>query len=245
MSLASALIIGDEILTGKVQDENSVVLARMLFERGVRLSRIETISDDIETIATSVKYLSNHFDYVFTSGGIGPTHDDKTYEAIAKAFHLKMGYHEKVLEKFAEYHQLFLSGKPLNEARQKMAFLPMPCEIIQTEGLWLPLVVVKNVYILPGIPSLFEKLVNGIKHRFDGPAIERILIYTLNSEGDIAADLERIQNAFPKVAIGSYPKTSDAYKVMISLEGTDHQAVQEAAHQVEVAICGFRTFERI
>lgn len=241
MSLASALIIGDEILSGKVQDENSIVLARMLFERGVRLSRIEVISDDIEEIAASVKRLSDAYDYVFTSGGIGPTHDDKTYEAIAKAFNLEMAYHEVVLAQFSEQHRLFLSEKPFNLARKKMALLPRPCEIIQTEGLWLPLVVVKNVYILPGVPSLFEKLIHGIKNRFHGPAIERILIYTLSAEGDIATDLENIQNTFPKVAIGSYPRTNDAYKVMISLEGTDHQAVQEAASLVEVAICGFRS----
>ncbi len=240
MNLASALIIGDEILTGKVQDENSVVLARMLFERGVRLSRIEVIPDDIEIISASVKYLSNNFDYVFTSGGIGPTHDDKTYAAIAKAFNLEMAYHETMLAKFSEYHRIFLSEKPLNEARKKMALLPRPCEIIQTEGLWLPLVVVKNIYILPGVPGLFEKLINGIKNRFHGPVIERILIYTLHAEGDIAADLESIQNTFPKVSIGSYPGTNNAYKVMISLEGADHQAVQEAARLVEIAICGFR-----
>jgi molybdenum cofactor synthesis domain-containing protein len=240
LTQASALIIGDEILTGKIQDANSVILARMLFERGVRLSRIEVVSDDIDEIATSARRLSGTYDHVFTSGGIGPTHDDKTYKAIAKAFNLKMAYSELVLAKFSEYHQRFLPGKPLNEARKKMAFLPTPCEILLTEGFWLPLVLVKNVYILPGVPSLFEKLVQGIENRFQGPAIKRILIYTRQSEGDIAEDLENIQNSFPKVSIGSYPRTNDAYKVMISLEGTDLSAVQDAANLVEVAICGFR-----
>jgi molybdenum cofactor synthesis domain-containing protein len=238
---ASALIIGDEILSGKIQDENSLVLARTLFEQGVRLTRIEVIPDDIDKIASCVRQMSKESDFVFTSGGIGPTHDDKTYEALAKAFGLKMSYHPETLRGFVEYQTLYAPDKPLNEARKKMAFLPEPCEIIHTEGLWVPLVVLGNVYILPGVPSLFARMLEGVKHRFKGPAIERVLIYTQKSEGDIAAELEAVQNAFPQVAIGSYPKYGlPEYMVMLSLEGTDKEAVHEAARLVEAAVEGYR-----
>ena len=240
MVSASALIIGDEILSGKIQDKNSYVLAKVLFERGVKLSRLEVISDDIDEIGRCLKRMSVTSDYVFTSGGIGPTHDDKTYEAIAKAFDRKLVYHEQSLKRFTEHLSARTPSVSLNEARKKMVLLPDPCEILWTPGLWVPLVIVENVYVLPGVPELFEHMLTANKMHFKGPPIARILVYTAMPEGDIAFDLERIQNAYPQVAIGSYPRQDMIdHKVMVSFEGRDAIAVQQAAEEAKEAIGGF------
>lgn len=225
MVCASALVIGDEILTGKVQDANSVVLARMLFDRGVPLLRIEVVPDQVDEMISCLRRLSKTHDYVFTSGGIGPTHDDRTYEAVSKAFDRPLAYHQATLNTLKE--------RPGSESRFKMALLPQPCEILSTPGLWVPLVVVENVYVLPGIPSMFAHMINGIKDRFSGPPIERVLLYSPKPESEIALELEAVQNTYPRVAIGSYPKDGvGEYRVMVSLEGTDRKAVLEAADQV-------------
>ncbi len=234
MSTAMALIIGDEILSGKVLDQNSHTLARILFDCGVKLLRIETISDDVDEIASCLQRMSKLAQYVFTSGGIGPTHDDKTYEAVAKAFDRKLIYHEPTLQGLKAHLGAGENSKPLNEARMKMALLPTPCETIPTLGVWMPLVVVENIYILPGVPKLFEYMLEGAKTNFVGQKFTRELLYTQKSEGDIAVVLAQVQEAYPGVAIGSYPRyDSPDYRVMVSIEGRDADAVKQAAADIE------------
>lgn len=240
LSRAAAIIIGDEILTGKVRDENTFVLAKTLFERGVSLQKVVVIPDIVDEIADTVRAFSNQFDFVFTSGGIGPTHDDKTYEAVAKAFGLPLEFQEAIIKRLTQFHNKTLSDVKLNDAQKKMLFLPKPCEIIPTNALWLPLVVVKNVYVFPGVPKLFEALLTEVKGRFNGKVKTRILLYTKKSEGDIAYDLGRLQSAYPQIAIGSYPKyESPKYRVMVSLEGISKDLVSEVATKVKNAIDGF------
>ncbi|MEI6806597.1 MAG: competence/damage-inducible protein A [Myxococcaceae bacterium] len=130
MPRASAIVIGNEILNGKVQDANSQTLAKTLFECGVSLALIETIPDKTEVIISTVKRHAKEFDLVFTSGGIGPTHDDITYDAIAKAFDRKLELHAETLKRYKE-----ILGKEPNQARQKMALLPEGAEIFWTEHL--------------------------------------------------------------------------------------------------------------
>lgn len=241
MSTAAALVIGDEILTGKVQDQNSYTLAKVLFQRGVQLKSIETVPDDIDVIVASLQKLSASVRYVFTSGGIGPTHDDKTYEAVAKAFGRQLLYHEPTKEALCAY--LSARGKLhlLNESRLKMALLPTPCHIISIPQLWVPLVVVENVYVLPGVPDLFAHMLEGAASCFEGLPFYRVLLYTHRSEGDIAYELARWQAAFMNVSIGSYPRYDQAdYAVMVSLEGRDKMAVELAAQQVAGSIEAFR-----
>ncbi len=238
---AAAVIIGDEILTGKVKDENTFVLSQLLFERGVCLNKVEVIPDVVDEIASVVRRLSNSFDYVFTSGGIGPTHDDKTYESVAKAFNLPLEFRESIVEEIAAFYNKSLNDIKINKAMQKMLVLPQPCEIVPTHVLWLPLVVVKNVYVFPGVPRLFADLLHAVKDRFCGQAKERVLVYTKKSESEIAGVLEEIQTKYPEVAIGSYPKYKhDSYNVMISLESFDAELIKEAVNKVEAAITGFR-----
>ncbi|MDA0713460.1 MAG: molybdopterin-binding protein [bacterium] len=244
MKTASALIIGDEILTGKIRDENSVVLAQVLFECGVKLARIEIIPDDISEISRSIKIMSNTFDHVFTSGGIGPTHDDKTYEAIAHAFDLKLEYHEPTLAKFIKYHELYGNDKLFATAHKKMALFPMPCEVTPVEKLWISLVTVKNVHILPGIPHLFHQLLQVVRPKLQGKPFERVLIYTKKYEGEIADILSDTQEEFPSVAIGSYPQKSSEHKVMVSVEGQDNKIVNLVAQKIALLIDGFNKEEK-
>jgi molybdenum cofactor synthesis domain-containing protein len=241
VSTAAALIIGDEILSGKIRDLNTHALAEVLFEQGVDLMRVVVIPDDIPTIVNDVRKLSAEFDYVFTSGGIGPTHDDKTYEAVAKAFERPLAVHEQALDKLIANMQAHYPERTLTQARKRMALLPDPCETIWTPNLWVPLVVVENVFVLPGIPSLFAAMLDSARPRLVGTPKHRIQIYTHMSEGDIAEALSLTQHKFSDVAIGSYPKTTDAsYSVMISLEGRDRVHVEQAAEEVERATKGYR-----
>ncbi|KAJ8909188.1 hypothetical protein NDN08_005881 [Rhodosorus marinus] len=236
---AAALIIGDEILTGKTVDTNSNFLAKFLFARGVDLKRVEVIPDDMEDIGDSVKRLSNNFDYVFTSGGIGPTHDDLTYEAIARAYGLDLEVDESIV---AEMKRIQPDGE-VNESRLRMATIPTKCEKLETEGLWVPLVVVNgNVYILPGVPVILERMVNAASSRFGNglPPRSRRIVYTKMHEGDLAESVGKIANKYPQVAIGSYPRTDKTHKynVKITLEADDQAQVEAAASEVVLAING-------
>jgi len=171
----AACIIGDEILTGRIADTNAHFLAKECFNRGLDLQKIIVVPDDMSDIGNAVSELSNKYDLVFTSGGIGPTHDDITYEAIANAFGLKLEEHQPTVERmlnhgFVRENSILLKlpeipnrpkPRPLNAARLRMATLPTPCDVMYPcDDLWVPLVTVNNnVSILPGVPRLFEIMI--------------------------------------------------------------------------------------
>jgi molybdenum cofactor synthesis domain-containing protein len=245
-STAGFVVIGDEILTGKIQDVNTHKLASVLFERGVKLTRVETIPDDLDDIAETVRRMSERHTYVFTSGGIGPTHDDMTYEGVARAFGRGVAYREDVLAKMAEHIRARGWGE-LNEDRKRMALMPEGCDLLITEGeLWVPVCRVENVHILPGVPQLFAHLLDGIADNFSGTRQHRVLLYTQTWEGDIAAPLRRVDEENPGVQIGSYPKFGDehAYKVMVTLEGADEAEVERVADELVAALPASRTEPR-
>jgi len=174
-STVATCIIGDEILTGRIADTNAHFLAKECFNRGLDLQKIIVVPDDMEEIGNAVTELSRKYDLVFTSGGIGPTHDDITYEAIANAFGLKLEEHQPTVERMLNHGfvredsiLLKLPGipnrpkpRPLNAARLRMATLPTPCSVMYPcDNLWVPLVTVNNnVSILPGVPRLFESMI--------------------------------------------------------------------------------------
>ncbi|MES2503673.1 MAG: molybdopterin-binding protein [Myxococcota bacterium] len=229
MPRASAIIIGNEILNGKVQDANTQTLARVLFECGVALKCVETIPDHTETIVETVRKHSATYDLVFTSGGIGPTHDDITYDGVAKAFGQNLALHAETVRRYREFH-----GKEPNEARKRMALLPENAEVFFNDGLWVPTVYLRPVYVLAGIPELFTQMLEGIRHRFTYQSFERALIYTDRLEGDIAAELEQVQQQFSDVEIGSYPqKPGSDHRVMLSVEGANAEHVRQAADLIE------------
>lgn len=244
MKSASLIVIGDEILTGKIKDENSFIFANTMFDRGVKVPRIETIPDGVDIIAERVRAHAKDYDYVCTSGGVGPTHDDVTFDGVAKAFSLPLVLHDEALSYFQKAQSKASRGDTVSVAQQKMLILPSPCTVHFLAPLWLPLVQVKNIYIFPGVPHLFQKLMTDFSSLFTGEKFYREIIYTNLSESLIAFELKKVQDATPSVAIGSYPQMpGKSYNVMITIEGTSEQTVQEVAKCLLPLIEGRSTCE--
>ncbi len=217
MPSAALLVIGNEILSGKVVDSNSPFLATELRELGVDLERILIIPDDIDMIAREVLAMSQSFDFVFTSGGIGPTHDDLTMDAIAKAFDRELELNQSMVERM-ERHQ----ESPVNESQRKMALIPAGSQVIDAGDLWFPVVIVENVHIFPGIPKLLQKKFHSIRDRFRGVPFQLARVYVKQRESDIADHLNDLLTEFPELMLGSYPKIEERdYRVLLTLESRD------------------------
>lgn len=232
MPTAALLVIGNEILSGKVRDTNSPFLAVELRKLGVDLERIVTIPDAVETIARETRALSDAYDFVFTSGGIGPTHDDLTMDGIALAFDRKVVVHQAMVERMQRY-----SEKPVNEAMRKMAMIPDGAEVVDVGGLWFPVVIVENVHILPGIPELFEKKFHSIRDRFSGMPFHLRKFYVRENESEIADVLNALLAEFPALMLGSYPRIDELdYRVLLTLESRDVAYLERAAAQLARAL---------
>jgi len=228
MSTAALLVIGNEILSGKVRDTNSAFLAVELRKLGVDLERILTIADEIDLIARETRAMSEAYDFVFTSGGIGPTHDDITMDGIAQAFGRKVEFNQSMLDRMARY-----SEKPLNDAMKKMALIPTGADVLDVGGLWFPVVVVENVHIFPGIPELFEKKFHSISDRFSGVPFVLRKLYVRENESDIAEILNALLREFPELMLGSYPRINEEhYRVMLTLESRDAEYVGRATQML-------------
>ena len=224
MPTAGLLVIGNEILSGKVRDTNSAYLSVELRKLGVELERILTIPDVIDTIAHEARVMSEAYDFVFTSGGIGPTHDDLTMDAIARAFDRKIVLNQSMVDRMARY-----SKQPVNDAMKKMALIPEGAEVLDVGGLWFPVVVVGNVYVFPGIPELFEKKFDSIRDRFAGVPFRLRKIYVRENESEIAETLNKLLEEFPRLMLGSYPRINESnYRVMLTLESRDPDYLNRA-----------------
>lgn len=221
---AGIVVIGNEILSGKVQDVNAAYLVRELRILGVDVKKITVIPDEVDVIATEVSTFSGQFHVVFTSGGVGPTHDDVTIEGIAKAFGRRVVRHPE-LERLLRSRY---SGQ-LNEARLKLTHVPEGATLVSEDGLWFPVVTIQNIYIFPGIPDLLRQKFDLIKERFrDRPFFLR-KIYVTESEGTIAECLHELLRELPELMLGSYPELHNPdYKVMLTLESKDETYVQGA-----------------
>jgi len=222
MSTAGIIIIGNEILSGKVADVNSAFLCEELYKLGVEVMRISTIPDDIEQIAEEVRKMSRAYDYVFTSGGVGPTHDDCTLEGVAQA----LGRGLTVRREITALLERYLGG-PLNEGQLKMARVPEGSELLGNASIVFPVTAVENVYLFPGIPKLLRLGFEDIRERFRGSvpfALRRLYLNCYESE--VAEELRRVQDAFPDVRIGSYPRTGEeAHRVLLTFESRDSERV--------------------
>jgi len=230
MSSAGIVIIGNEILTGKVQDENTPYLLRELRRQGVDVPRVHVISDVIDEIALDVRAFARAFDYVLTSGGVGPTHDDVTMEGVAAAFDIP-------LEQNAEMTGLLLTalrGREPNASHLKMCMLPVGATLITTKDLWFPLVQVRNVYVFPGIPRLLQAKFEAARESFRGDPIYLRRVYVSLIESDIAADLNELLVEFTELMLGSYPRTSNEvdYMTMLTLESRDESYADRAAQSL-------------
>jgi len=199
---AAILIIGNEILSGRTQDTNTSTLSLWLNSIGVRVQEVRIIPDIEDTIVNSVNSLRKIYDYVFTTGGIGPTHDDITAQSIAKAFNLDYEIHKegyKILEKY------YKPGE-FNEGRQKMIWMPKNAKLLLNPTSGAPGFSVENVFCLPGVPSILKSMLGGLKNDIVGG--EPILSHTINLrtvESEIANSLTKVQDNNKDVEIGSYP----------------------------------------
>ncbi len=221
---AGIIIVGDEILSGKVQDCNSLFMAKELRSYGVNVRHISIISDDIIEISDEVRKLSNKYDYVFTSGGVGPTHDDVTIEGISKAFNVKPVVNDYLKDILQRRY-----GKKLSPEQLKMAFIPEGAKLIKEELLKFPLVLFKNVYIFPGLPEYLKNKFVALKNIFNEPPILLKKVYIKEYEHEVAPLLNSIVNKYEEVKIGSYPTVnSKDYSVMITLESLDENDLNSA-----------------
>jgi molybdenum cofactor synthesis domain-containing protein len=218
------VVVGNEILSGKIQDSNSYFAARELRAVGVALERIAVVPDELETIAVEVRACAARFDFVLTSGGVGPTHDDLTLEGVARAFGRKLALNQELAALINEHS----SGRS-NPARLKMAEVPEGAILNHASDLWFPTVQVENVYILPGVPQLFEPKLRILAARFRSDPYFMRVIYTSASESMIAAHLNECLARFPELMLGSYPKFDDAdYRVKLTLESKDREYLAHA-----------------
>jgi len=221
---AGIIIIGDEILSGKIQDLNSQFMVKELRLHGIDVRRISVVPDDVREIASEVKEFSERFDYVFTSGGIGPTHDDVTIEGIAKAFDVRLILDDSI-KKFL--HKRF--GKHLTSEQLKIAEVPEGAEIIRNGAIKFPILLFRNIYILPGIPEFLEKKFIVIEKLFDEPPFLLKKVYVKEYEPEIAPLLNDLVKKHKDVKIGSYPVVgSKNYYVMITLESMDDKSLNLA-----------------
>jgi len=232
---AGIIVIGNEILSGKVVDSNSPFLARELRGLGVTLLRILTIPDEVEVIAAAVREFHTSFDVVFTSGGVGPTHDDVTMEGVARGLGRPVVRHPVIESRLREY----LKDK-VNAARLKMAEVPEGSELIVDARLGFPTIKCENVYILPGIPEILEQKFAALRERFAASPYFLRVVYTRESEGSIAEHLNATLAAFPELLLGSYPKIGDPeYAVKLTLESKDRGYVERAlAHLLTLLPAG-------
>ncbi|XP_036395678.1 FAD synthase [Megalops cyprinoides] len=235
---AAVIIIGDEILKGHTQDTNSAFLCRALRKLGVCVQRITVVPDQQEVIAKEVATLSPLFTHLITSGGIGPTHDDVTFESVAMAFGEKLYPHPELAQLVEE----FFGAVDPDSAAMKLALVPESSKLNygtdpQTgQPLRYPLVSVRNVYIFPGIPSLLERAFNGLKHLFagSGTTFHTQEVFVDADEAEIAPVLTRLQSVWGKrVALGSYPDwLSNYHRVRLVLDSDSWEEVERARSQV-------------
>ncbi len=222
---AGIVIIGNEILSGKTVDSNSPFLAKELRQVGVTLKRVIVIPDELDVIAATVRDFHQQFDVVFTSGGIGPTHDDITIEGVARALQQKVIRHPVLEEKLRKY----LNGRPANDAYLKMADTPEGAELIADGKIRFPTIKAENIYILPGIPEIFRQKFLALKSRFAADPYHLKVLYTREYESRIAVFLNETLGEFPDLLLGSYPKNNDPeYRVKITLESKDKNYVDRA-----------------
>ncbi|MEE8409819.1 MAG: molybdopterin-binding protein [Myxococcota bacterium] len=229
---AAILIIGDEVLSGKVQDANGPFLIRALRERGVQVTEVRVIGDTIDGIIAAARELSSCVTHLFTTGGIGPTHDDKTIEAISAAFGRAVVRHPE-LERRLETHY----GGPLSAARRHLAAVPAGAEVVLDPGDYLPLIRVENVYVFPGVPALMRLCFERMADRLEGTPFFSEALYLDIVESRLAEELSAVQESHPQVAIGSYPRFEPVgYRVKVTVDGRDQRAVELALKALREAL---------
>lgn len=233
---AAALVIGNELLTGKIREANVEVLARELFALGIAFRRVVFCPDETRTIAEDLNLLRAGHDWVITSGGVGPTHDDVTIEAVAAAFGRPLVRSERLAGLLREYF-----GERLNAEHLRMADIPEGSRLLDAPGARWPLLLVENVFVLPGLPEVFRykmAILRGfLAEQAKGrPWVSRAFAIEAD-EGEIAAPLRRVAETFPTVRIGSYPHgLGPAAQVTLTFDGLEESSVENAVAALHAAL---------
>jgi len=232
---AAMIVIGDEILSGRTRDSNMHYLAGQLTEKGVDLKEVRVVADDRDQIIAAVQSVSAAYDHVFTSGGIGPTHDDITADCIAAAFDLSIDVRDDARAILAEHYEK--AGTDLNSARLRMARIPEGAALIDNPVSAAPGFTVENVNVMAGVPSVFQAMVASVLPGITGGAA--LISKTLRidrGEGDIAGPLGAVADAYPALSMGSYPFQKDGkYGAHIVIRGNDEGQIDAALAQLQDA----------
>jgi molybdenum cofactor synthesis domain-containing protein len=229
---AGIIVIGNEILSGKTRDENSPYLVRQLRDLGVDVRKISVIADELPLISAEVREFSNTYDYVFTTGGVGPTHDDLTMDGIAAAFGRRV-YRNADLE--ASLRHFY--SKDLIDGNLRMADVPEGARLVGGKGTWLPVVAVENVYIFPGVPEILQRKFERIKEIFRETPFYLSEVFLKADEGQIANVLHRLLAEFPDLLLGSYPYLDNpVYSIKLTLESKDASYLDRAHARLVAAL---------
>ena len=225
---AAMLVIGDEILSGRTRDANMYHLAGLLTEAGITLAEVRIVSDDTAAIVAAVNALRAEYDHVFTSGGIGPTHDDITAEAIALAFGVAITIREDARALLQAHYDR--AGLPFNDARQRMARIPDGARLIDNPVSTAPGFILHNVHVMAGVPAIFQAMMASVLPTLTGgqPLISQTLRVN-RGEGDIATPFAALAADYPDLSMGSYPFTQNGvYGANLVIRGTDGALVTAA-----------------
>lgn len=233
---ASILIIGNEILSGRVQDVNVRFIASHLPGLGIDLKEVRVIPDEKSCIVDTVLALSAKYDYVFTTGGIGPTHDDITFESIAEAFGLKLEENSEALERISASY--IAMGKQVHPASAKMAQMPKGVALIDNNLTGAPGIVIKNVYVMAGIPAVMQEMfVNIIPQLKSSDPILSLQVSILIGESRIAAQLGQLQSKYTAIDMGSYPYIHlGNHATTIVLRGADKKLLESAFAELKIMV---------
>ncbi len=233
---AAVIIIGNEILSGRTLDINTQEIALRLSEIGVSLIETRTIADDRTMIINTARELSSKYNYVFTTGGIGPTHDDITAESMAAAFNVRYVRNDEIYMILKNYYDKM--GEKLNSAREKMAYIPESSKLLHNDATMVPGFVIGNVFVMAGIPNIMKAMLkSAIPMLKKGKVIQSQTLEVMMGESKIAISFEELQNKYKEVDMGSYPFTKNGiHGTALVLRSSNYNLLEKAFVELETVI---------
>ena len=234
---SAILIIGNEILSGRTVDKNTSFIAKWLGDLGISVEEVKIIPDKEDVIISSLNELRKKYQYVFTTGGIGPTHDDITSESVAKAFGKKYDYNKEAYAILEKYY----ANSDFNEGRKKMARMPEAASLIYNKQGSAPAFSIENVFVLPGIPSYVELMLPQLKDvLISGKKIISVSVDAKIRESSVAVDLSKIQDKYPNIDIGSYPYSKEGgFGTVLVMRGIDSAEINRCKEEVKEMVKKF------
>lgn len=235
---AAIVVIGNEVLSGKVREENAAFLIGRLRELGVELKRIFVVPDEQDAIVDAVRATYRKYDHVFCSGGIGPTHDDITVESVALALDVPVVRSPALVELIERHHRERHPDGSLPPEAYRLAEVPQGARLIQHAGIWYPAIAFEELYLLPGVPMLFRHQFDALADRFRDAPFHLRELYLSVGEVTITAALDAVVARHPDVAMGSYPRfdAEADYRVKLTVESRDAAAVQRAFEDLKASL---------